>query len=146
GRYAERVHHGFLLAGLAWTLTLGAGWGGWLWWQIGTQADFEGVPAAYVVAHGEAQLWGFIVLFVMGISLRTVLQAAARLPAGTWVCRGLLALACAGVAGSVLWSIFPERLAGVGVVSAVLLLVLSAGYWMLQVMLLRSKRSTTWAR
>jgi hypothetical protein len=29
-RYSERVHHGFLLSALVITLTLGAGWGAWL--------------------------------------------------------------------------------------------------------------------
>lgn len=65
--YAERVHRPFLRAALAVTLSLGAGWGGWLLWQISAVRDFEGVSAGAVIAHGEAQLWGFIVLFIMGI-------------------------------------------------------------------------------
>jgi hypothetical protein len=146
GRFAERVHRGFVLASLALTLTLGAGWGGWLLWQIGTAGDFAGAPARYVVAHGEAQLWGFIVLFVVGISLRTVLQGAARHPQGASICRGLLWLALVGIAGSMLWSLFPDHVAGLGMASAALLCVMSLGLWSLQVALLRTKWRTTWAR
>src|SRR5690606_10067212 len=77
GRFAGRVHHGFVVSALAFTLTLGAGWGAWILRQIGLQGAFSGDPDAYVIAHGEAQHWGFIALFVMGVSLRTVLQGAA---------------------------------------------------------------------
>jgi hypothetical protein len=146
GRFAERVHHAFLLSAVALTLTFGAGWGAWLLWQIGAQGEFSGVPAAYVIAHGEAQLWGFIVLFVLGISLRTVLQGATRHPLGAWICHGLLALALLGIAGSVLWSVFPERLTSLGIASAAMLWVMSVGLWGLQIVLLRTKWPATWAR
>jgi hypothetical protein len=146
GRFAERVHHAFLLSALALTLTFGAGWGAWLLWQIGMQGEFSGAPAAYVIAHGEAQLWGFIVLFVMGISLRTVLQGAARHPLSTWICRGLLALALVGIGGSMLWSVFPDRVASLGIASAVALCAMSLGLWSLQIALLRTKWPATWAR
>lgn len=146
GRRAERVHRGFILSALALTLTAGAGWGAWLLWQIGAQGQFTGVPAAYVIAHGEAQLWGFIVLFVMGVSLRTVLQGAARNPYGATICRVLLTLALVGICGSMLWSVFPESLAPIGLAGTAALLLLSLGFWGLQITLLRSKWRETWAR
>jgi hypothetical protein len=146
GRYAERVHHGFILSALAITLTLGAGWGAWLLWQIATRGRFTGVPAAYVIAHGEAQLWGFIVLFVMGVSLRTVMQGAVRMPGGAWVCRALLALGLVGVGGGVMWSVLPEAFISAGLVSAAALALLSVGFWGLQFVLLRGKWRETWAR
>lgn len=43
-------------------------------WQIAAHRDFGSAPPAYVIAHGEAQLWGVVSLFVMGV----------------WICRGLL--------------------------------------------------------
>lgn len=146
GPFAERAHRGFILSALLFTLTLGAGWGTWLLWQIGAQGQFGGVPAAYVIAHGEAQLWGFIVLFVMGVSLRTVMQGVVRIPQGVWLCRTLLLLALVGVVGSALWSVFPESLASVGRVSSVALLLLSLGYWGLQIAFLRTKWPAIWAR
>lgn len=146
GRCAERVHHGFILSALVLTLTLGAGWGAWLLWQIGMQGEFTGVPAAYVIAHGEAQLWGFIVLFVMGISLRTVMQGAVRNPYGVWICRALLTLALVGIFGSMLWSLVPGTFAVLGFVSSAALLFLSLGFWGLQIALLHAKWRATWAR
>jgi hypothetical protein len=146
GRTAERIHHGFILSALILTLTLGAGWGAWLLWQIGMQHDFVSVPAASIVAHGEAQLWGFIVLFVMGVSLRTVLYGTTRIPRGIPMCRALLVVALVGICGSMLWSFLPEALRAVGLMSAAALLLLSLGYWGLQFVLLGSKWRITWVR
>ena len=145
-RIAERVHHGFILSALVITLTAGAGWGAWQLWRIAMQRQFSAVPAAYVIAHGEAQLWGFIVLFVMGVSLRTVLQGGARYPLGTWMCRGFLTLALCGIGGSILWSLFPERFATLGLLSSAALLAVSLAFWGVQLAVLRAKRAATWAR
>src|SRR5690606_31870988 len=103
-------------------------------------------PAAHVITHGEAQLWGFIALFIVGISLRTVLQAAPRHRFGTWACRGLLSLALVGVSGSVAWLFLHEALAWLGPASAGLLFVLSVSYWVIEIAILRAKWKATWAR
>lgn len=145
-RSDEQIHHGFILSALLLTLTLGAGFGVWLLWTIGMQSDFHAVPAAYVVAHGEAQLWGFIVLFVMGISLRTVLQGVARHPLGILIVRCLLAIALLGIGGGMLWSVFPELSPFLGVVSSVLLLLVCLVFWSLQIALLQKKWRMTWVR
>lgn len=145
-KLAERAHHGFILTALVVTLTLGAGWGGWLLWQIGLQGHFSAAPDAHVIAHGEAQLWGFIVLFVMGISLRTVMHGVVRHPQGVWACRILLSLAIVGIVGSLLWSVSPESFAAIGLLSASALLLLSLSFWSLQVTMLLNKCGATWAR
>jgi len=146
GQSAERVHHAFILSALIVTLSLGAGWGAWLLWQIGMQRQFSGAPANQVIAHGEAQLWGFVVLFVLGVSLRTVLQGVAWHPLGRWVCRALLTLALVGVVGSTFWSLFPSSFAALGLVSAAALLFFSAGVWGLQIAHLRTNWPATWVR
>ncbi len=146
GRFCERVHHPFLVLALVLTLTVGAGWGAWLLWQIGLQGDFLSAPPAHVIAHGEAQLWGFIVLFVTGVSFRTVLRDAVRGPRGVWICRGLLACALGGIAGSLLWSLVPDRCPSLGTASAALLCLLAGGLWSLHLTLLRTKWRATWAR
>lgn len=146
GRLAETVHHGFITSALVLTLTLGAGWGAWLLWQIGTRGRFSGASDAQIIAHGEAQLWGFVALLVIGISLRTALQGALRQPLGIWICRGLLALGLVGVGGSVLWSLFPARLASLGILSAAALGLMSLGLFGMQIVLLRPKWRATWAR
>jgi hypothetical protein len=145
-RFAGRIHHGFIVAALVLTLTLGAGWGAILLWQISSRRTFDDMPAAAVVAHGEAQLWGFVALFIIGISLRTVLQDAIAFRFGPQLCHGLLGLALAGIGGGFLWSLFPARLAPLGVISALALGLMSLGLWALQVALLRAKWRTTWAR
>jgi hypothetical protein len=144
--YSERVHRPFLLAALAVTLSLGAGWGAWLLWRIGVSQDFEGVPPAAVVAHGEAQLWGFIVPFIMGISLRTVMQAVARHRFGRATCLALLSLILAGVIGNFLWFLWPDVLTGFGTLSASLLLGMAAFYSLLQLFVLAPKIFPTWSR
>lgn len=144
--YAERIHHGYVLCALVITLTLGAGWGAWLLWEIGMQRSFGAASAAQVVGHGEAQLWGFIVLFVMGISLRTVLQSAVRHWFGASVCRGLLVLALLGIVGSFVWSHWPEMFEATGIISAISLLLMSVGYSVLQIFVLHAKWPATWAR
>ncbi len=145
-RYAERVHHGFVLSALIITLTLGAGWGAWLLWRIGDSADFGAVPAAHIIAHGEAQLWGFMTLFIMGIALRTVLQAVPQQRWGTWACRGLLTLGWLGIIGSFLWFLAPAALAPLALVSAASFFLMAAGYWGLQLAVLPGKWRATWAR
>lgn len=144
-RPAETIHHGYILSALAITLTLGAGWGGWLLWRIGITADFGAVPAADVIAHGEAQLWGFITLFIMGIALRTVLQAVARHRLGLWACRGLLLLALFGIVGGFIWFLLPAA-SVLGLAAATSLVLMSAGFLAMQLVLLHRKWTATWAR
>lgn len=146
GQYAERVHRAFLLSALFITLSLGAGWGAWILWSIGANSNFEAVRSASVIAHGEAQLWGFIALFIMGVSLRTALQGVIRHALGPWICRTLLLLGLVGVASGFAWFLIPIRLASLGITSAASLLLMSILYWVLQIALLYPKRSATWAR
>ncbi|MCL4855038.1 MAG: hypothetical protein KJZ78_27060, partial [Bryobacteraceae bacterium] len=73
--------------------------------------DFQAVLPAYIIAHGDTQLWGFVVLFILGISLRTVLRAAMLRRGAHWLSRGFLILGLIGVGGNFAWCLFPERLA-----------------------------------
>lgn len=143
---AERIHRGFLLTALAITLSLGAGWGGYLLVTIGRSQDFVAVDAAQVIAHGEAQLWGFIGLFIVGISLRTVLKDAASTRFRQKICRTALILAVISMAGGFAWSLAPQRLTVLGVGSAFMLLLLSGSLWAMQWSVVRQKWQATWAR
>src|SRR5262245_25865065 len=60
GERAENIHRPFIAWALAVTLSLGAGWGALLLFEIGWNGRFEAAAAGDVVAHGAAQLWGFI--------------------------------------------------------------------------------------
>lgn len=143
---AERIHRGFILAALAITLSLGAAWGGYLLAMIGLGEDFVVVDAAHVIAHGEAQLWGFIGMFIVGISLRTVLKDAASTRRRQQLCWAGLWLTLIALAAGVAWSLAPQRLAMLGVVGGGLLLVLAAALWSVQWNIVRQKWQATWAR
>jgi len=61
-------YRSFFTAGIAVALTVGAGWGVWLLWQIGFAGRFTGVSIHQVNAHGHAQIFGWVGLFVMGFA------------------------------------------------------------------------------
>jgi hypothetical protein len=63
---SRTLYRPFFLAGIAVVLTVGAAWGAWLLWQIGFAHRFTGVSLHHVNAHGHAQLFGWVGLFVMG--------------------------------------------------------------------------------
>jgi len=56
----------FFIAGIAVVLTVGAAWGAWLLLQIGAAGRFTGASLHQVNAHGHAQVFGWVGLFVMG--------------------------------------------------------------------------------
>jgi hypothetical protein len=56
----------FFIAGIAVVLTVGASWGVWLLWQIAASGRFTGASILQVNAHGHAQVFGWVGLFVMG--------------------------------------------------------------------------------
>jgi hypothetical protein len=62
------LYRPFFTAGIAVALTAGASWGVWLLWQIGFARRFTGVPIYQVNAHGHAQIFGWVGLFVMGFA------------------------------------------------------------------------------
>lgn len=144
--YGERVHRGFITAALAITLSAGAGWGAWLLWVIGFQSDFDAVRGAYVVAHGEAQLWGFVVFFVLGISLRTVLHPAVSTARGRAAAGGILGLGLAGVAAGFAWSLFRERLGAFGWMGGVALTLMALVWLGILVVQLHRQWRMTWVR
>ncbi len=123
---AERVHRPFLTAALAITLTIGAGWGAWLLFQIGSGTDFGVVPVGHVVAHGDAQLWGFVALFIAGISLRWLPTATATRPASTVLVRILLTAMLIGITAGFVWALRPASLPWLGPLSGAALLIAAA--------------------
>jgi uncharacterized membrane protein/protein-disulfide isomerase len=129
GRDAPEGHHrAFVRWALVLTLLLGAGWGAHLLFEIGIAGRFDAVSPSDVVAHGMAQLWGFVALFVAGVALRHLPSATGRAPASRAVRRTILASVVLGVAASYLWSLRPASLAALGPASAALLALGAAGY------------------
>jgi hypothetical protein len=69
GRRADTIYRRFFKAGIAMVLTLGAAWGAYLLLRIGLTGDgFSAVGVHEVNAHGHAQIFGWVGLFVMGFA------------------------------------------------------------------------------
>ena len=62
------ICHGFFKSSIALVLTLGAVWGAWLLLRIGFNGSFTAVGLHEVNAHGHAQIFGWVGLFVMGFA------------------------------------------------------------------------------
>lgn len=65
---ADTIYRRFFLAGILTVLTVGAGWGAWLLWNIGFNEDFTSISIHHVNAHGHAQIFGWVGLFIMGFA------------------------------------------------------------------------------
>ncbi|MBC7077234.1 MAG: DUF1858 domain-containing protein, partial [Synergistales bacterium] len=114
---ADWVHRPFVAAALFVTLTIGAGWGAWLLWEIGRGGSFSSAPVAHVVAHGEAQLWGFLSLFVAGIALRWIPMATGSRSVPVWQWSAIWLLLVGGVTGGYVWALWPSAVPWLGVSS-----------------------------
>jgi len=62
------IYRRFFTAGILLILTAGATWGAWLLWRIGFAGKFTGIPIHDVNAHGHAQIYGWVGLFIMGFA------------------------------------------------------------------------------
>jgi len=65
---ADTICRRFFTAGIVVILTAGASWGAWLLWRIGFSQSFTGVGINDVNAHGHAQIFGWVGLFMMGFA------------------------------------------------------------------------------
>ncbi len=64
----DTIYRPFFKAGIATVLTMGAVWGAWLLVRIAWSGSFTAVGIHEVNAHGHAQIFGWIGLFVMGFA------------------------------------------------------------------------------
>jgi uncharacterized protein involved in response to NO len=146
GTRAHLVHRPFIAWALAVTLSLGAGWGALLLFEIGLHGNFDTVPTGDVVAHGAAQLWGFIGLFIVSIALRYLPMATSGPRPGRAFGRLLLAAMLTGVLGGFAWSLAAGAVSWLGPLSGaalVLAAILFPGFVFRQV---AGKLRSTWAR
>lgn len=65
---ADTIYRRFFLGAIVLGLTAGASWGVWLLWSIGLKGDFFSVSLHHVNAHGHAQIFGWVGLFIMGFA------------------------------------------------------------------------------
>ncbi len=64
----DTIYRPFFRAGIAVALTLGAGWGVLLLLRTAWSGQFSGLSVHEVNAHGHAQIFGWVGLFVMGFA------------------------------------------------------------------------------
>jgi hypothetical protein len=67
-RIADTIYRPFFKAGIATVLTLGAVWGAYLLLKIAFSGSFTGAGVHEINAHGHAQIFGWVGLFVMGFA------------------------------------------------------------------------------
>lgn len=90
-RLEDSIYRRFFEAGIALILTAGATWGALLLWKIGLAGKFTGVSIHEVNAHGHAQIFGWVGLFIMGFAYQAFPRiwhtrlAAPRLAVATFV-------------------------------------------------------------
>jgi hypothetical protein len=65
---ADTIYRRYFIGGILLTLTAGATWGAWMLWTVALTGTFRGLPVHSVNAHGEAQIFGWIGLFIMGFA------------------------------------------------------------------------------
>jgi hypothetical protein len=65
---ADGIYRPFFLTGIAVVLTLGASWGAYLLARIAVAGSFTGAGLHAINAHGHAQVFGWVGLFVMGFA------------------------------------------------------------------------------
>lgn len=119
---ADTIYRRYFLGGILVALTAGASWGAWLLWTIALGGSFRDVSINSVNAHGEAQVFGWVGLFIMGFAYQAFPRlwhttlAAPRLAAGVFavMIAGLM-VRTIGIASADSWSAAPAvALAGGG--------------------------------
>lgn len=68
GGVADTLYRRYFLGGIMVTLTAGATWGAWLLWNVALGGSFRAISVSSVNAHGEAQIFGWVGLFIMGFA------------------------------------------------------------------------------
>jgi hypothetical protein len=92
-RVAGAIYRPFFKAGIAVVLTLGAAWGAYLLLRIGWTGSFGSAGLHEVNAHGHAQIFGWVGLFVMGFAYQVFprfKQSTLAWPRLAWVSLGLM--------------------------------------------------------
>jgi hypothetical protein len=99
GRPEDAIYRPFFRAGILIVLSVGAVWGAYLLLRIGWQGSFRAAGLHEVNAHGHAQIFGWVGLFVMGFAYQAFPRfkhASLACPPLAWASLGLM---LAGLAG-----------------------------------------------
>lgn len=64
----DTIYRRFFLSAIFIVLTFGATWGAWLLYKIGSGGSFAAASLSQVDAHAQAQVYGWMGLFIMGFA------------------------------------------------------------------------------
>jgi len=111
---ADTIYRRYFLGGILVVLTAGATWGAWLLGTIAWTGSFQSISLSSINAHGEAQIFGWVGLFIMGFAYQAFPRlwhttlAAPRLAAWAFVLliAGLI-VRTIGIATAETWSLTP---------------------------------------
>lgn len=139
------IYSRYFLTAIAITLTAGAGWGAWLLLRIARARDFTAPSIFEVNAHGQAQIYGWMGLFILGFALQMFPAFwGTRLPAPR-LARALLPTMALAVAVRVVAEARPEgRFADLAVAAGALELVVVVAF--VTVLGIAARRSTVRGR
>jgi len=108
---ADVLYRRFFMGGIAVTLTAGATWGAWLLWNIALGGSFRAISVSSVNAHGEAQIFGWVGLFIMGFAYQafpriwqTDLVVPRLAAANFWIMIAGIVLRTIGMTAAGTWS------------------------------------------
>jgi hypothetical protein len=122
-RRADGIYRPFFKAGILIVLTLGATWGAYLLVRIGLGGSFTAAGLHDVNAHGHAQIFGWVGLFVMGFAYQAFPRFKQTALAAPALARASLGLMVTGLLAHALLHPFaagvPALMVAAGVASAV---------------------------
>src|SRR5215216_6625434 len=110
---ADAVYRPFFRAGILVVLTLGAAWGAYLLVRIALAGSFRAAGLHEVNAHGHAQIFGWVGLFVMGFAYQAFPRfkhTSLAWPHLAWASLGLMLVGLVGrsvgqpLAGDFAWA------------------------------------------
>jgi len=143
---AWQPHRPFIAMALVVTLTLGAGWGAWLLIEIGLRGSLTAVSANSVVAHGEAQFWGFIAPFIIGIASGFLPKTTASPRSSRAGLAALLSALWMTALFGFAWAMAPAPLTWLGHASGLAAVLAAMGYLGMVLGQVGDKWRTPWAR
>jgi hypothetical protein len=97
--WVDTIYRPFFMAGIVATLTAGAVWGAYLLLRISLHGSFTAVGLHEVNAHGHAQIFGWVGLFVMGFAYQAFPRFKHAELAWPHLARASLFLMLAGLIG-----------------------------------------------
>src|SRR5262249_12960678 len=94
---ADAIYRPFFKAGILVVLSLGAAWGAWLLLRLGLEGSSRAAGLHEINAHGHAQIFGWVGLFVMGFAYQAFPRFKHTNLAHPWLAFASLGLMATGL-------------------------------------------------